>query len=187
MSIYSKFILLLDVKEVDVLKVEGLIPGVKCFETIDDYYDLLNDFTNSMKTYFNSVVDHVVGRLLAYYRYEEQPTQVQRAIETLEKGRATAHNAAIAQIKTLNRVCEALGKTKIYDLDIDNRSAVNAFAYEFCCEMFDIGSEHLHDFDEYLDMNRNSLAQLRDPEKYMTKFKEEHEIHKNVDVHDLER
>ena len=92
------------------------------------------DAVNSCAEYVAGVVDMEIKTTLAAKRYEGN--DYQEAVMIYDADRSRKHNAAIANIKMMNRIAEAAGMSPIYTGDPDNRIQIAEFCIELTTDMF---------------------------------------------------
>lgn len=140
MDTYTKFLELLEVSEEDILSVEGKKPGTKLFATTSEYYKLLDEISQTILLYFTEVFNHTVKSDIVSKAKKDDTEKIQEEITKLDSSKTYIHNSVITSIKTLNRLCEAFGKSPIFELDTKNKNLINVFIDIFCTEVYMAGS-----------------------------------------------
>lgn len=174
---------LAQVPEEKVLEIKSPIaPDITMFDNKKDYLDTLQEGIDSIKQYFNAVIDHVTGSVLAKEKYKGEISLYQNEITKLDKSRKLKHDAAMVQCNMINRLCDTLNIEHFCDVDTQDRHAVNAFMYKFCIDVYKEGSPHLKNFDEYINIDSNSISAQHNLDSYIDSFKDEKSIKKDINI-----
>ena len=136
MTSYEILKKLAQVPEAEVLEIKSPIaPDIRMFDNKKDYLNTLQEGIDSIKQYFNAVIDHVTGSVLAKEKYKGEISLYQNEITKLDASRKLKHDAAIGQCNMINRLCDMLNIEHFCDVDTQDRHAVNAFMYKFCMDI----------------------------------------------------
>lgn len=111
-------------------------------ETISD---AIHSFTN-----YASSVAHMLRMVQIWTvtsQYEGQ--EFRDKVEGLDRRRRSAHDAAIANLSMLNRICDMLGIEK-FTVDLNDRYAVGDWIGMFCTELFQL--DNCHSMDDYMKL-----------------------------------
>lgn len=124
------------------------------FDGKDDYCETLRGAINSMKKYFNSVIDYTVEVDIASRKYDGE---IQRyMISKADKDRNICHNNAIANCNMLNRICQKMDIEPIVKTDTSDRYAVADFIFSACSDLYLTSQTRskYHNFTEYIMDNK---------------------------------
>lgn len=147
---------------------------------VDDAYETLDHAFKSLIEYQNSVIHECVMQPIINFRYEGDPQAIQEARMKFDRTRRINHDAAIASVNMLNRICDKYGVEPIAPIDTKDRYAVADFIGEFCAELYETGQGHndIHTADQ-LYKHRQGRSD-RYPTDHITKRIEERKAELNA-------
>lgn len=102
-------------------------------------YDAVKMTMQHCADYVSSVVNMEVGVSIARFRSNDT-REYQETVMSLDSSRHNAHEAAIAGVNMMNRICDTLGAERVYD-GPDDRTAIGDFCGHIVNELFE-GREH---------------------------------------------
>ena len=100
----------------------------------NDCLELLEDFIEACSNYVGSVNDLEAALLSARYRMEAE--EYRRYIADLDNNRSRAHNALIANVKIVNRLCSVNNLDPIIKCNMNNRVEVAEEAIKVVDDLF---------------------------------------------------
>lgn len=101
----------------------------------DDAYDTIVSAMGSFVDYQNHVITMGIIQPTLYARYEGQ--ELRDKVMDLDQRRKSKHDAAIANMSMLNRICNSYGVERISPVDTRDRYAVAEFIGNFCAEIYE--------------------------------------------------
>lgn len=116
---------------------QDLIKAINDEQDSTEQQELHEMVENAMKSalqYVNAVdsMELAMPRIMATLDGED----MRRQIEMLDKSRRCAHEAAIAQVSFLNRICDMYGIAAIYTGSLDDRIQIGDFCIDVVKEVF---------------------------------------------------
>lgn len=102
-----------------------------------DAFNTIAGVFDSLLEYQNAVIRMTAMQPIIRARYEGQ--ELREKMADLDSIRHSSHEAAIANIAMLNRICDAYGAEKIADIDTTDRYQVADFVGEYCAEIYGAG------------------------------------------------
>lgn len=101
----------------------------------DDAYGTIINAMGSFVDYQNHVINMGIIQPTLYARYEGQ--ELRDKVMDLDQRRKSKHDAAIANMSMLNRICDNYGVERIAPVDTNDRYAVAEFIGDFCAEIYE--------------------------------------------------
>lgn len=137
--------------------IELLKPGVKVFENRQEYYDSITDMISAMEKYYNAVIDFVItGEKAKEFTGDQREVMITSA----DSKRSYEHNAAMAQITAMNRVCRAIGMEPLSPDFGQDRGLANRFIFDALNDIYRHDPIYWrHDPEKNID---NSYPRLKD-------------------------
>lgn len=116
---------------------KDLIEAINGEEDLTEQKELHEMVENAMKSalnYVNAVdgMELAMPRIMATLDGED----MRRQIEMLDQSRRCAHEAAIAQVSFLNRICNMYGIDAIYTGSLDDRNQIGDFCIDVVKDVF---------------------------------------------------
>lgn len=101
----------------------------------EDAYDTITSSMQSFVDYQNHVIHMSIVQPTIYILYEGQ--ECRDRVQNLDTTRKIKHDAAIANMSMLNRICDGYGVEHIAPVDTKDRYAVADFIGKFCNEIYE--------------------------------------------------
>ena len=95
-----------------------------------------------MVDYQNAVIQETAMMPIYTVRYADDPESLRDIRMQMDRTRRINHDAAISDLKKLNRICENYGVEPIANVDTEDRYAVADFIGQFCAEVYEQGQDH---------------------------------------------
>lgn len=108
---------------------------IKACGNDDELMQFVLDAVNSLEEYVRSVYTSELERAVVRRKYTG--AELRAELERLDADRHTAHEAAIASVRQLNRLADNLGTPVLFEGDPADRIQVAGFCLAFTKEIFD--------------------------------------------------
>lgn len=108
-----------------------------------DAYYTIEKALKSMIEYQNCVIQQAAVLPILNFRYNT-PEEIQDVRIRLDQNRRISHDAAIANLNMLNRICNGYQVEPIAPIDTSDRYAVADFIGELCGELYESGQNKNH-------------------------------------------
>lgn len=92
---------------------------------------------DSFLAYQTTVIRMTAMQPIIRARYKGQ--ELRDEITNLDGNRRSAHEATIANVSMLNRICDAFGTEKIAQIETTDRYQVADFVGQYCAEIYETG------------------------------------------------
>lgn len=102
-----------------------------------DAYETLTSAMESLVNYQNSVI--AMETQIKFLRFVKEGQDFRDAVQQLDTNRRYKHDAAIANLNILNRICDAYETERICPVDTSDRHEAAKFIGEWCNEMYQNG------------------------------------------------
>lgn len=116
--------------------ISALLEVARAVEEDSVAISLIMDVVKLSAKYVQAVIAHEGARRLDVYAME--PEEFRKHMSELDALRHAVHNALIAKVTALNRLCTSEGFDLIYTGDINDRAAVGDFALKIVDGMFQL-------------------------------------------------
>lgn len=121
-------------KEKELIRAIVQSNGGPMFDSKEEAIDFVAKTMSAFPEYVNTVVNYQVKVPLIYARYEG--AELQDRVMEIDRQRRNAHEAAIASVNILNRVCDKFGLEPFADVDTSDRTKVADFCGRFVNETY---------------------------------------------------
>lgn len=102
-----------------------------------DAYETLTSAMESLVNYQNAVI--AMETQMRLLRFTKEGQDFRDAVQQLDTNRRYKHDAAIANLNILNRICDAYETERICPIDTSDRYEAAKFIGEWCNEMYQNG------------------------------------------------